>query len=80
MFCGVNVVLAERKLITYVYAVGKQPYSITWCKAASVAWQDCEIMGWELSRVLLKLRYVHVILKYYVLVLQEMKYVCVSNY
>ena len=34
---------AERKLITYVYVVGKQPTENAWCKTVGNDAADCEI-------------------------------------
>ena len=63
MFWGLVVVLAERKLITYVYAVGKQTYSSTWCKTVERGSTNCETMGWRPLCILLN----YVILKYVVI-------------
>ena len=40
-----EVVFAERKLITYVYTVGKQPTSNVWYKTMENGMVDCENFG-----------------------------------
>ena len=47
------VVLAERKLTTYVYAVGKLPTGNVWYKTVEYGMATYEITGWEPLRVLL---------------------------
>ena len=42
------VVLVERKLMSYVYAVGKQPTSNLWCKIVERGKASCEM--WEYYR------------------------------
>ena len=46
----INVVLAERKLTTYVYAVGKQPSSNVWCKMVMDGIGELWMKGWNLLR------------------------------
>ena len=56
MFCyvlymcvaDVYVVLTERKLTSYVYAVGKQPSANLWCKMVEHGTASCEM--WDGGR------------------------------
>ena len=46
----INVVLAERKLTTYVYAVGKQPSSNVWYRMVKDGIGELWMKGWNLLR------------------------------
>jgi len=56
----VIVVLAERKLTSYVYAVGKQPSGNLWCKMVEHGTASCEI--WDGGRYAFCLFYVQMFL------------------